>query len=406
MPIYDKDQAAGIRPEDKLLLCCARTILESDRVERIRDLLREDIDWTYLIRTALSHGMIALLYWSLNNTCPEAVPRAILDQLRGYFHDNARRNLILTGELLKLLKLFEVHGIPAISYKGPVLAASAYGDLALRHFYDLDILVHERDVLKAKNLLISRGYRQTGVQEAVHLQPHCEYGFVRDDGRAIVELRWRITSHRQIPSRHFSFSLDRGRLWERLEPVSLGGREILTLSPEDLLLIFCLHGAKHLWERLGWICDVAKLIGVHQGMDWEEVMRRARSLGSGRMLFLGLFLASDLLGAALPEEVWQRVQADPVVKSLATQVRQRLFREANDSPGIFESSLFYLRARDSLQDRVMYCLYLVHFAITPNMKDQAFLPLPAFLSFLYYPLRPIRLIGKYGLNPLKHLLGF
>jgi hypothetical protein len=90
------------------------------------------------------------LYQSLNTTCPEAVPKANLAQLRNYFHANAQRNLFLTQELLKLLTLFKTNGISAIPYKGPVLAVAVYGNLALRQFGDLDILVHKRDVLRAK----------------------------------------------------------------------------------------------------------------------------------------------------------------------------------------------------------------------------------------------------------------
>lgn len=398
--MYNRDRAVSTRPEAELLLCCARTCMDSERAERIRTLLRADIDWAYLLQTALRHGVMPLLYWSLNNTCPEAVPRAILDQLRDDFHNNARRNLFLTGELLKLLKLFEAHEISAIPFKGPVLAFSVYGNLALRQFSDLDVLVHKQDIPKAQELLVSLGYRPlvqpTGAQKlALKRDGHLAFVFVGDNGRSFVELHW------EIIRRYFSFPLDPERLWERLEPICLGGKEVLTLSPEDLLLILCVHGARHLWERLEWICDVAKLIGVHKGMHWGRVMKQASTLGSERMLFLGFFLASDLLGAALPEGVWQRVRSDRVVKSLAAQVRERLFLETNSPSGIFESDLFYLRARERPGDRLQYCLRR---AMTPTIEDWEFLPLPAFLSFLYYLLRPIRLVGKYGLSPLQRLL--
>jgi hypothetical protein len=124
----------------ELLLYCAQTPIDSEIAERIRTLLQQDIDWAYLIQTAAQHGVMPLLYQSLNTTCPEAVPKANLAQLRNYFHTNAQRNLFLTKELLKLLTLFETHSIPAIPFKGPVLAVSAYGNLSLRQISDLDIL--------------------------------------------------------------------------------------------------------------------------------------------------------------------------------------------------------------------------------------------------------------------------
>ena len=73
-----------------------------------------------------------------------------MHQLRERYHSNARRNLFLVSELLKLLKLLESHGIGAIAFKGPVLALYAYGNLSLRQQLDLDILVRKRDIFESK----------------------------------------------------------------------------------------------------------------------------------------------------------------------------------------------------------------------------------------------------------------
>jgi hypothetical protein len=382
------------RPEDELLLRCARVSRTPEDNRRIGALLREETDWKYLLRVAREHRVVPLLFSHLNATCPEAVPETVLNELRNYYHESTRRNLFLTGELLKLLNLFEANGIHAIPYKGPTLAAMAYGNLALREFDDLDILVRKQDVPRAEELLVSMEYRSqyrlNGEQQAAFLRNHYEHAFTRGDGEVTVDLHWGIME------KHFSFSLDSECLWGRLERISLGGNTVLTLSPEDLLLILCMHGSKHFWERLSWIRDVAELIRVHKKINWEQFMKQASTLGSERMLLLGLYLASDLLGAALPEEVWRRVHTDPTVKALARQVHERLFREANGSLGAFEGlplHPFHLRARERLQDKLRYCIYRV---TTITMKDSMLLPLPGYLYPLYYIIRPKRLAGKYG----------
>lgn len=404
-----------VRPEDKLLLCCARTRIDSETAERIKCLLREDVDWASLTGTAFRHGVMPLLYQSLHATCPEAVPKGMLRQLRAHFYANVERNLFLTGELLNLLNLLEAHRIPAVPFKGPVLAASVYGNLALRQFGDLDILVHRRDVLRAKTLLLSQGYWQerpppqlTSAQEAARLRSHHEYTFVRDDGAVVVEIQWGVTQRLDC------FPLDVERVWGRLETVSLSGTTVFNLSSEDLLLILCAHGVKHYWERLIWICDIAELVRARPQMDWGRVMEQARRLRSERTLYLSLHLASDLLGATLPTEILSRIQADPMVPSLAAQVRTWLFREPSGSPeasdpSVFplsEKALFRLRVRERLRDRVPYFLQRLHRLLTPNERDRALLPLPTSLSFLYYLLRPLRLMGAYGGSPFKRLLRF
>ena len=271
------------------------------------------------------------------------------------FNAIARNNLFLTGELRKLLKLFDAHHIPALPFKGPALATLIYGNLTLRDFGDLDILVHKRDILRAKTLLISQGYRPwyqfTAAQEAAHLRSFHAYAFTRNDGMVTIDLHWRF-----VPS-PFYFPFNLKPLWECREQMPFAGTTILNIPPEDLLLILCVHGAKDRWSRLKWICDIAELIRAHGRLDWTRVIEQARALSSERKLLLGLLLASDLLGAALPEDVWQRVQTSPAVKSLAVQVRERLFSASDIMPEIAKGITLHLRVTDRLRDRVSYLLY-------------------------------------------------
>ncbi len=385
--------------EVELLLCCCRTGMNDTCRERIRVLLRQDLDWTYLTQMAHRHRVMPLLYRSLNRVWPEAVPEAVLDQLRSDFSSNSLHNVLLTKELLNLLRLLEAQRITAVPFKGPVLAASVYGDIALRQFGDLDIMVHTRDVLRAKTLLMDRGYRAvlsaegegreielSGAREAAHLWFAHAYVFVRADGKGEVDLHWTFTR------RYFSFPLDLQDLQERLEPVTLADSVVSHFSPEDLLLILCVHGSKSLWQRLQWICDVAELLAARQHeMDWQQVLARAERLGSVRMLWLGLLLASNLLDTALPEAVQPKAQSDAVAKALAAQLQNRLFADLGQ-PGdsTVDKFMIYLRMRERWRDKMRYL------TLTPNVKDLMFFPLPAPLACLYYGLRPIRLMREYG----------
>ena len=95
------------RPEVRLLLDCARTCLDAQRASRIKTLISKDIEWAYLLRMARGHGVMPLLYRSLNSVCSDGVPKLTLEELREHFYANAGRNLFLAKELIKLLHLFE-----------------------------------------------------------------------------------------------------------------------------------------------------------------------------------------------------------------------------------------------------------------------------------------------------------
>lgn len=397
----------GTRFEVEVLLICASTQINSKKVQQLRILLQEDINWTDLIEMASRHKVMPLLYWNLNATCPEAVPKAILTKLRADFQTNTRRSLFLSGELVRLLNLFEAQGIPALPFKGPVLAASTYNNLSLRQFCDLDILVDERDLERAKHLFLSQGYRMkiegievTQSQEEAFVRSPNIYQLVREAAypffhhqkEVMAELHWVI-----IP-KYFSFPIDSKALWDDLDPVLIAGKTVPNLSPENALLMLVGHGTKDCWTQLARICDVAELIRSHPQLDWVKLMEQASTKGGQRMLFLGLMLAHNLLGTPLPEVVWQKMQAEPMVELLAKQVDLRLFNKANGSYQDGKITRFHLTARERLVDKMRYFLGL---ATTPTTSDWLLLPLAEFPAFLYYLLRPIRLIKEQVLKKSK-----
>lgn len=387
--------------EIELLLCCSRTSIEPAIAARIKILLQEEIDWEYLLQTAAKHGVKPLLYQNLSATAKELVPPEILTQLRQDFRTNALGNLNRTKELLKILDLFAANDIPIFTFKGPAIASLAYGELSLRQFNDLDILVRNRDIIRARDLFLSQGDEMkvelielTKQQKEIFVKSpqihefvrECAYPFIRQQSGVIVELHWRM-----MPS-YFSFPIDSEQLWERLIKVPLLGTNILTPSPEDSLLLLCGHGIKECWDKLNRVCDIAALIHKHPNLDWDRVMAEATRLGCQRILFLGLFLAKELLGTILPEFIWKKIEADGLVTELAVQVYDGFFPNGHQIKQSFPVTRLHLKARERFIDKVRYFLGV---AITPTTSDWLVLPLATYPSFLYYPLRFIRLVGDY-----------
>jgi len=384
------------RPENDLLLCCATTSSSPEQLSQIRGLIQGDIDWTYLMRAARRHGVMPLLYCNLKKTHFETVPDGVVKELCNEYRINMIRNLFLTAQLFNLLDLFQDNGVSAIPYKGPTLSVLAYGDISLRHFGDLDFIVQKHDVLRVKELLLSEGYRPEYAlppdQEAAYLHHECEYNFFDDHRRILIELHW------DIVQKYFSCHFDVKKLWGDLKPVSLLNRQVMTLPPEQLLLILCLHnGGKHQWETLGWIADVAQLTSIHKDMDWERVMNQAAESSMKRILFLGLYLARDMLGAKVPDEITSKLENDSAIPSLAKEVCKRIFTETESLPGEAERFVFYLRMRENLKDKMEYCFRRL---FTSTITDWSLLRLPAPFFLFYRFLRPFRLVKKFGRQAL------
>jgi hypothetical protein len=380
--------ATTTRPEVELLLYCARTYVDPTTKEQIKKLLQQNIDWNYLIQTSTRHRVTPLLYWSLNLASKEAVPKPILFQLRNFFHINAQHSLFLTRELVNLLNLFRESRIPAIPFKGPSLALSVYGNLVFRQFSDLDFLVEKQSFQKALDLLISQGYQVTvNVPWEVHVES-CNSSYS-------------IDLHQEIVPKHLSSSLNSTYLWEHLESILLEKNVVPTFTPEVYLLVLCLNGTKECWNSLNRICDVAELIRSHPHMDWQQIIEQSQKMGFMRLIFIGLLLAQNLLGTDLPDFILEQMHSDSVANSVASRLHTQLFSEICEPYGAVETTFFHIKTRERWKDKIKSFLGLMILSgwLHPTKRDRDVIPLPTQLSFIYYLIRPIRVLWRY-----KHFL--
>jgi Uncharacterised nucleotidyltransferase len=378
-------------PEKRLLVCCARAQVTPEIATAIRKVLAGPLDWDYLLWEAEENSITPLLERHLSGVAPAAAPPAAQEQLKKTCRANAVRCLYLTAELINILRLFQSQNIPAIPYKGPVLAAQAYGDVALREFEDLDIILRQSDIPKAHEILVSLGYKPKfdwilSPGAAASLVPG-EYNYRDEARRAMVEL------HTEITLRHFPTKPDLDAFIRNLARVRISDRDVLTFTAEDLLPMLCIHGSKDFWERLSWIADVNELVQSHPALNWDRVLRFAQPLHATRMLNLGLALAVSVLGLSLPAEVNARVQADRVASQVTNEVRQRLMTRPFRT--LDAAGRFHFRRR-MLVEMLPGWRYAVRLAVVPSEDDWQMVRLPGPLAPLYIALRPLRLLQKYG----------
>ena len=370
--------------ERDLLLCCART---NGPREHIRSILSETrIDLNYFFLLARRHAVVPLVYRQLTNiVSPEP-----LEPFKKHYRENSARNVVLAAELCRLIKLFADSGIEAIPYKGPILSLFAYGDLALRRFVDLDVIVRKRDVARARDLLLADNYALakplTVEQQDLLLRTQHNLQFTKDNRQLIVELHWEVAPHL------FASSVQTETLWQHLVAFDLNGTTVKTLSADDLLFSLCIHGSRHLWERLGWICDVAELIS-RRNLNWATLLDRAAKADSERMFLLGLHLAETLLDAPLPLVVKRRCDADKRLTPLAADIVEHLFNGPDHVPATPREIFKYnLGVRTSLSARARYLVHMLQ----PTDRDVSRRSLPAGLHFAYYVMRPFRFMFKTG----------
>lgn len=351
---YPCTRAIPLGSEAELLVLCARTGITQDLAARIRHKLQEPLDWPKFLQMAECHGVEPLLYASLSKIAPDLVTAERLIRLRQKVQVGGLLNRSLAQELIKLCDEFSIRGVPMIPIKGATLATVAYGDLEFRDFTDLDLLVPESSVGEAQAVLTALGYEPRDVvdEQSDEHDDGLHQVFVKRRSLCRVDLQW-VMAHQ-----HFAFRLDRPEFWARQVSVAFENRTVPGLASEDLLIVLCVHGSKHAWEQLKWVCDVAELLRAHPDLDWTSVLSSSSAWGCQRLVMMGLSIAQRLLDAPLPAEVLARLKSEVEIEVLSHRMPATLLEDGREGVWEEQSAALYFSLKDSWWARWRFGLQL------------------------------------------------
>jgi len=370
-------------PELELLLaCCAH----DQTRERVQYALRSAVDWERVARLAEHHGVIAQVY-----TAVARVDGVLLSEMlpvRQRYDRSIHQALWLTRELLRILEHLEDCGIGALPYKGPVLAQILYGNVTSRQFADLDLLVRPDDLPKIKDALAELGYeaslRLSPPEERAYVAEGYEWVFDLGEQRNLLEIQWRI-----LP-RFYAIDFDVERFFKRAVTIELCGRSVRTLCSEDLILVLCVHAAKHAWTQLSWMREIGEL-SQSRALDMGAVCKEAGRLGICRIVAVGFLLANSLFGVEIQKAVQEYVQRDVAVENIVHRVLTLLSQGKEFDPESVRYFRLMMDVRERCQDRARF---LSRLALTPSLGEWSAISLPGWLFPMYRVVRFLRLLRR------------
>jgi hypothetical protein len=371
-------------PEWLALLECARPGRDP---AKLREFLQRPVQWPTLQSLAEEHGMMPLLAVRILECGQAAAPQEVLERLRQRQRQQVVFTLSLTAELFRLLDRLVASGVDAMVIKGPALSLRSYGDPAMRQYGDLDLIVRDTGIQRTTEIMVSFGYTpKIPLQAARAKKKPGEYAFQHPSSKVLVEF------HTEHTFRYYPRPLDIEKLFARRAFVAFDDREVPALAVEDELILICIHGAKHFWQRLLWIADVAALV-CSQPLDWKRIPSCAKEVGAQRMLNLGLRLASDVLGAKLPTEIAEIVNSDSGAVRLAAQITSRL-PVGDAAPGwLWPRAAFRVAMCGNVFEGAAYLLRL---SLSPTEEDWSVADEKKRPSLRDALSRPLRLARKYG----------
>lgn len=377
-------------PELALLLAIARVDLDPTRKAALPELLAPPLDWNHLLRMAAHHGLEPLLFHHLHAHFWKVVPERAAEALRESCKLITGRNLLLAARLRDISSHLRARQIAHIAYRGPLLAEGYYGNLALRVYRDLDILVQPAAVKAARDALAEIGFKDkvglSAAQQAASFRFGFEHPFTAQ-GAVDLDLHWRLIQ--KFKARR----LDMEGIWKRVTMAAFWGGEVPTLCAEDLAVSLCLHAGHHGWQQLSQMCDLAQLFRVHPQLDWEIVRSHLGDSNTRRIVYVSLRLLKEHWEAEVPEDLMQMISADPHVARLASRIQREIW--PSPSPALTTSGLGWMLERSSGEDLADRLRLLAGSFLCPAVEDFELFRLPPMLTLLYPGLRVLRLAYKY-----------
>lgn len=366
-----------------LIIECCRIDPDSEKLE---SLARTISDWDSVLSSAYAHGVYPLIAKSLKTI--NAVPDTIKSDLKQISIHIAQLNMQKSAELIRVVQALEEGGIRVLAIKGPVLSLMAHGNIRDRQYSDLDIMVRYEEIVDAVKILMDSGYTNQlplrVLENQICLDTIKDFTVVNQHSNISIELHWRLFEKKYAGN---------GLLNEKnkSQSIEINRFQFQTIEDEMLLVYLCLHGSKHMWERIEWICDIDRLVR-NRVYDWEKIDKYSNSIDLSNGIFLGFALARRMFDTPIPKELNCYLNT-PVIDNLIMQVMESMERYDFEENFTRNKTIFFFQMQlyTKRREKIKFFLNVI-FNISEEdcqtfyLKDEQ--------KWLYLFLRPYRLMKK------------
>jgi hypothetical protein len=296
-----------LSPEEEIILLAADIRPDQTIIERIDQLLPQVTDWNRFASISVDRAASPLILQKFPFlTNAHLLPDFALNKLKQARLKTLSRNMVLTEHFRQVVQAFAALGIPVIALKGAYLSNWLYQDIGLRQFSDLDLLVPEKDGIRAVEELRRLGYEGDSLLALSNFsQNHLgivHYPSMHKNGVSI-EVHIRITGQTE------PYKVDLEGMRQRAIPLMLHGVQAYGFCPNDLLMHLCLHLDKHfVVGHVQFTCfyDLTNLLNHRSDeLDWELFEAACTTGRTTGKTYKYLMLVHKFMNAHLPEEVIQ-----------------------------------------------------------------------------------------------------
>lgn len=380
-----------IKAENEIVLASAKIFPLDGDLDRLNQLIPKISNWEYAVSNIIQRGTGPLFLKKLDRI-PNGhlVPAAQREKLQQSYYKSLSRGMVLINAFQRIVDAFTPNEIEIVALKGILLSEWLYGDIGLRQFSDLDLLVLPSEGRKSLKILEKMGY-QGGANdisdfvrkqtEIVHYTP-----MVKDE----VSVEIHIKLHRQHPD----YAMKMEDLFVDAEDVVLHRMPVRMLCLDDLLIHLCVHIEKHF--RGGHVQftsynDVVNMLCIHASdFDWDEFLLRTELHECKKVVLTHLLLVHKYYHTYLPPLLTDRM--DEMLDPKDEELFLKYLSGHRFASSYVKNTWEFLRKMPRWTDAVHYAWDMAF----PSKKFmlKRYRIRRKKLYFLYYPYRHILVLKK------------
>ena len=392
--------------ENRLLLYCAQTRIPEDTLNKVKDIISLPLNWEGVLESALSQGIAPLLCHNLKKIQKSHfIPEKVMHKLERAYYANVARNMYHYEELKRILEAFNEKGVKVIVLKGAALDKIVYGDIGLRTFGDLDLLVKKEDLPYAKKIMSDLEYVSTPGKKSEEWQRMNHFHlplYIQTDKSIAVEIHWHITGD--------SFHINIDEWWEMAKVIKIDNCQALILSPEDMLIHLCLHLFNHGYGKitLRGLCDIfGTLTYYRKEINWQRFQDKVDKYKISKPVYTILYFINK--HEMDDDNSLRWIKLNLVNLKLLTLIEKRILGEHGVHSDI-PTQLVQSMVLDKPSKKARILLKII-FPTREGMVKRYQISSSSKKIYFYYIFRPFYLFFKYGkfileiLRLKKHSIG-
>ena len=384
-----------LSPASQLILSSAKLEPSISELERLNDLIPQIENWDGLVAEIIARQTAPLFFKKLPLlTNRNLIPAEATAKLQQAYYRSLSRGMVLYSTFEKVAEAFCIAGIQVVVLKGIYLSEWLYGDIALRQFSDMDLLVKKEDALQCLSILKNLGFKPSDAAVTEFISSQSEIVHYAPMVLNNVSVEVHIKLHRQ--SKHYDIKID--AFLGNAEKLLLRNKPVYALELHDLLIHLCVHLDKHF--RGGHVQftsfnDIVNLLEKFKNeIDWTLLAQQSAYHACEQTVFKFLVLIHKFYNAALPEAILSKYGA------LLSKEDEDLFIEYLNGVSVQQYHVDFhwqnIRRIKGLAGKMHYMLDLI-FPPRKFMLQKYGIQQPAFF-WLWYPYRYY--VGLKGLYKL------